>query len=284
MHYLFLRFPEGKEKAMTFSYDDGSKYDKQLIDILNRNGLKATLNVNSNSIKKDDNWHLNIEELKSLAESGNHEIAIHGAHHIALGKASAALGINDVLTCRITLERELKTVVRGMAYADTGISKECFGITKEEIKTYLKQLGIAYARTLGGDNDSFLLPEDFLEWMPTAKSTNPHLTEYLDKFINFKMPDYIACRMPRLFYVWGHSFEFDKDNGWERFEGFAKRAGRHEDIWYATNIEICDYVNAFKQLVFSVDGDYVYNPTCRKIWFTIDKKEYSVEPGETKAI
>ena len=32
--YAFLRFPEFKRKAVTLSYDDGTKYDEKFIEIL----------------------------------------------------------------------------------------------------------------------------------------------------------------------------------------------------------------------------------------------------------
>ena len=38
---------KGKLKAVTFSYDDAVTQDIRLIDILNRYGLKATFNLNS---------------------------------------------------------------------------------------------------------------------------------------------------------------------------------------------------------------------------------------------
>ena len=39
MKYDFLRFPEGKCKAVTFSYDDGTKADIQLANILTKYGF-----------------------------------------------------------------------------------------------------------------------------------------------------------------------------------------------------------------------------------------------------
>ena len=40
-------FPEGKTKALTFSYDDGEKQDIRLIQLFNKYGLKGTFNLNS---------------------------------------------------------------------------------------------------------------------------------------------------------------------------------------------------------------------------------------------
>ena len=46
MSYRFT-FPEGKDKALTFSYDDGNIADKRLVSIFNNYGLKATFHLNS---------------------------------------------------------------------------------------------------------------------------------------------------------------------------------------------------------------------------------------------
>ena len=81
--------------------------------------------------------------------------------------------------------------------------------------------------------------------------------------------------------MWGHSYEFDRDNNWELLEELCGILGGHEDIWYATNMEIWEYVNAYNSLVFSADSTIVYNPTLYKIWFNVDGTDYAVEPGQT---
>ncbi len=283
MRYRFLRFPEGKEKALTLSYDDGCRYDQKLIETANRYGLKVTLNINSDFLGTDE-WHLSGNELKELVQSGGHEIAVHGARHIANGNVSAVDGIRDVLECRQSLENAFDTIIRGMAYPDTGIRQLPAGVTKTEIKSYLKALGIAYSRSLAGDNDSFELPEDFHEWIPTAHHNNPELMNWLNKFISAEMPDYEAIRTPKLFYLWGHSYEFENNKNWDLLENFCKTAGGREDIWYATNIEICDYINAYRSLIFNVDNTKVYNPTDQEIWFEWSDngriQTVSVKPGQ----
>jgi hypothetical protein len=55
----------------------------------------------------------------------------------------------------------------------------------------------------------------------------------------------------------------------------------HEDIWYATNIEICRYVKAVRALDVSADGTMIYNPTATEIWFTVYGALKSVKSGET---
>ncbi len=282
MRYRFLRFPDGKERALTLSYDDANKTDIELLRICDQYGIKVTLNVNSGFIPMErDDGHVSVETLKRITKNGGHEIAVHGRCHIAPGKASAISGIEDVLLCRKELERAFGGIIRGMAYPDSGIRVITGETSLEQIKQYLKMLGIVYARTLGKDNDDFKIPNDFYEWMPSAHHNNPKLFEYLDKFLNEPLPEYCASREPKLFYLWGHSFEFANANNWEVLEAFCQKAGGREDVWYATNIEICNYVNAYYSLVFNVDNTLVYNPTTTKVWFEADGKMVCVASGET---
>ena len=84
-----------------------------------------------------------------------------------------------------------------------------------------------------------------------------------------------------MFYLWGHSYEFDNDDNWKVIEEFAAYTGGKEDIWYATNIEIYDYVKAYEALRVSVDGSIVQNPTATDVWFRHNKKTYCIHGGET---
>jgi hypothetical protein len=88
-------------------------------------------------------------------------------------------------------------------------------------------------------------------------------------------------RYPRLFYLWGHSYEFERAGNWQHLDEICTRLGGHDDVWYATNMEIYDYVSAYQSLVYSADGRLVYNPTLKDIWFDQDYKLYTIHPGET---
>ncbi len=280
MKYFFLRFPEGKFKAVTLSYDDGVRDDIRFAETLDRFGMKGTFNINSAFIGVGGK--LTAEEIRTHLLDHGHEIAVHGERHMAPGIVTPAQGMMDVLNCRRTLEDTFSMIVRGMAYPDTGITKMHNGNDYGTIREYLKGAGITYARTLGGDNNSFMLPGDWYAWMPTAHHRNAHLFDWCDEFLSLREENfYITSKFPRLFYLWGHSYEFPKDNNWERIEQFCERMSGQEDVWYATNGEIYDYVSAFNSLVMSADCTRVYNPTLRKIWFFADGLQYAIESGET---
>ena len=51
------------------------------------------------------------------------------------------------------------------------------------------------------------------------------------------------------------------NDNWDRIEKFLQKISGRSDVWYATNGEIERYVRAYRELVFTVDGKYVYNPS-----------------------
>lgn len=280
MRSVFMRYPGGRAKAVTFSYDDGTIQDKRLVELFDKYGLKCTFNLNCERLRA---FYFTKEQINEYFLSKGHEIAIHGAQHRANGNTRPIEGIRDVLECRLELEEKCDRIIRGMAYPDTGINLMGNFVSYEQIKNYLVELDIAYARTLGGDNNTFLLPQDFYAWMPTAHHNNPKILEYIDEFINLdtSTKTYHAKRIPRLLYIWGHSSEFDKNNNWDHIETICQKLANNDELWYATNIEIYDYVQAYKSLRYSADGYKVNNPTLFTIWFDVDGKTYSIAPGET---
>ncbi|MBQ4353796.1 MAG: polysaccharide deacetylase family protein [Clostridia bacterium] len=283
MKYRFMRFPEGKTKAVTFSYDDGCRQDLRTAEILNARGLKGTFNINSARIAANPGSSaLSEEEIREHILGKGHEAAVHGEWHKAPGKVRPIDGIRDILNCRLDMEKRFARIIRGMAYPDSGITAFIGQASYEGVKNYLMELDIAYARTVGQDNNGFELPTDWYQWMPTAHHNHAKLIEWAQEFTALDVNgQYGARRNPRLFYLWGHSFEFDRDKNWDRFETVCDILAGKEDIWYAVNMDICAYAKAYDSLVFSADGRMVYNPGVQTIWFDDDGELCCVKAGET---
>lgn len=286
MNSYFMRFPQGKTKAVTFSYDDGCRADLRLAQVINEYGIKCTFNISSNFIAAENcGFYLTKDEIEKELLNTGHEIAVHGACHKAPGMADMTDGICDVLECRRELERAFGGIIRGMAYPNSGILHFENGREYKDVRQYLSYLGIAYARTIGADNDEFYLPDDFYNWKPTAHHDNSNVMKYIEKFVGLDIDSgYSAEQWPRLFYLCGHSFEFENNNNWEKLDEICAALTNGDDIWYATNIEICDYIAAYRSLQFNVDRTVVYNPTVCTIWFRADGKNYCVLSGETLKI
>ena len=280
IRYQFLRFPEGKPKAVTLSYDDGHPSDLRLSDVITKYGLKCTFNLNGISYRGEKAFSRDVAE--EYIFSRGHEVAVHGWGHRAEGHLRPIEGIREVLDCRLELEAEYGRIIRGMAFPDSGITKFTNTSSYEDVKKYLTDLGIVYARSLGGDNNDFRLPRDWHNWIPTAHHPNPKLMDWIEEFVNFDVNSkYKANRFPRLFYLWGHSFEFDNADNWDLLDRIGESLGGKEDVWYCTNIELYEYVEAYNRLVYSADGRRIYNPTQTLLHFAIDGSDYKIAPGET---
>ncbi len=261
-----MSFPAFKYKALTLSYDDNVIYDKQLIEIMERYGLKGTFNVNSGQFG-DNTRKLSKDAAIRLYKSPNVEVAVHGLQHLALANVSLDAAREDVMENKKDLERIFGGVVRGMAYA--------YGSYSEEVVELLKDCGIVYARTTVS-TEAFDIPTDWLRLPATCHHNNPRLTELAETFLEDTLE-----KEAKLFYLWGHSYEFNDNGNWEIIENFAKLVGNRQDVWYATNTEVYEYVTAFRALIFSADKEWVYNPTARDIYLLVDGKAVVVKSGET---
>lgn len=50
----FDRLRDGKQCALTLSYDDGQIYDRRLVEILDKYGIRGTFHLNSGNIGKEN--------------------------------------------------------------------------------------------------------------------------------------------------------------------------------------------------------------------------------------
>lgn len=262
MSRIYTCFPGGKFKAVTLSYDDGKIMDRRLIEILNQNGLRATFHLNSELLGKIENHkfpYVSGSEIKELYKG--HEIACHTCTHPTLTRIPTVCAVNEVIQDRKNLENYVGYPVIGMSYPN--------GCFDENIKSILENCGIRYCRTTK-NTERFDLPRDYLEWNPTCRHTE-NLLELTEKFIKTEFDQKLM-----LFYIWGHSYEFEIDQNWELIETFADRIGGRDDIWYATNIEIYNYMKATSQLYFLANQTGVYNPTGQDIWLKVDDVTYEI--------
>lgn len=268
----YIRFPGGKAKAVTFSYDDGVEADKRLLSIFKKYGLKGTFNLN-NLLFDCQCWHNRMDEADAAAtfKGCGQEVAMHGARHLFLEKVTLPEIVKEVADNRSYLEDTFGGIVRGMAYA--------YGSTNADIRRVLKDLGVAYARTTKSTY-SFDIPSDWLELNPTCHHCEPEFAQIAERFFTASPLDEVKHREGWLFYIWGHAYEFDDDNNWEVIEDVARRAkAQADEIWHATNIEVYEYVQAYNSLVFSLDGERAYNPSAIPVWIEARGKTYKIDAG-----
>lgn len=265
---LFKRYPGFLTRAVTLSFDDGCTDDRKMVRLLNDYGIRCTFNLNSGNIEGNP-AKVQFEELEALYKG--HEIASHSYTHPHLDYLDSGEIAYQIIKDRETLEEKLCKIVRGFAYpfglSETAGMVDCIG-----------KCGIRYARTTIASHN-FELPADYLRWNPTCHHADREFPRLAEAFFEPDDTEHPWRIRPRLFYIWGHSYEF-KDK-WGNLEKLCETVGRKKNVWYCTNMELIDYISAFERLEYSANGKIVYNPTSADLYAVADGKEIIIKKGET---
>ncbi len=272
-----MLFPGGKLKTLIISMDDGRNTDRRLVELLNKYGIKGTFHLNSGKLGTKD--YLKKEEIKSLYK--NHEVSVHSANHPNLTKLSVKEIRDEILLDRQELERLTGKIVNGMAYP--------FGNYNDTVVAVAKECGITYARTVE-DSYHFLMPNNFLIWSPTIHQFGKAYFIPNDTANNQKelalfyttINQFLAADTLALLDVWGHSWENDGEgNRWLEMEKFCKLVAHNPFIFYSTQIDLVNYINAYKSLQYSINKRIITNNSSMDIFIKRGHKSFTIKAGET---
>ncbi len=268
-----MALKDGKLKVVTLSYDDAVVQDIRLSEIAKKYGLKVTFNINAGKYLPETAererfyGRLKLSEAKKLYTNSGNEVAVHTYSHSFLKQLSDTEIINEIIRDRKSISEQYNCIANGMAYP--------YGEYNDRIIEILRKCGIVYSRA-GKSTENFEFPEDWLILNPTCHHSNPKLMELAEKFVTDD-----RWNRSKMFYLWGHSYEFDNNDNWDIIENFAKFIGGRDDIWYATNIEIYNYVMAYKSIQVSADFKMIYNPSAIDVWASDNNGVFCIEGGKT---
>ncbi len=223
----------GKMKALTFSYDDATVQDERLVRLFNKYGMKCTFNVNYERLGERAELlregvlvcHDKIERERVATLYEGHEVATHSLTHPSLTLLTDDEIAYEVEEDRIRLSELVGYEVVGHAYPN--------GVCDARVADVLKKrTGVKYARTVESTY-SFDAQDDLLLFNPTVYEHREmdELFKLGEQFLSLK------ADTPKLFYVWGHSFELDVRDDWKRVEEFLEMMSGRSDIFYGTNRE-----------------------------------------------
>lgn len=262
-------YPDFKEKALTFSYDDGTTQDRRLTEIFRKYGMKATFNINSSRLGNIGRINhagfdldfsvVSSDEVTNLYKG--FEVATHGYTHPFFPKLN-----DEDFDFEITEDMRILSELAG--YPVDGHAYPGGDVDQRTVDRF-KMHGIKYARTAKATND-FDAPQEFLLWHPTCHDRDALTGGIVDRFLS-------DTRELCLLYIWGHSFELDKDDfdRWENIEQICKKLSFKDDVWYATNGEICLYITAVRQAKAAAGG---INPTNIPLYAEKEGKKIIWEP------
>jgi len=260
-------WPEGKWKALIMSYDDGPSDDVQMVNLFNSNGIVGTFNLTSGFI--NTGGFVTSAQVGSIYD--DHEVANHSVNHPYLAQGDTTSIRSQIENCNNTLSSLVGYDINGMAYPFGGAGTGAYDYRVIDIA---QNLGIRYARTT---NDTYSLeipeniPDGLMKWDPSSNDWDG--VRYANQLINWD-----SERMA-LLYLWGHSHFLDEE-GWNRMTTICETLGNRDDIWYAKNIEVADYLRAINDLV--IEDSTIYNPSSDiSIWVVTAGGLAELEPGET---
>lgn len=224
-------------KMLTLSYDDGVTQDIRLIELFNKYGLKATFNINSELLglggeliregKTVSHIKNKPEDVKAIYSG--HEVAVHTLTHPNLTETEDAEIIRQVNQDRENLSDLVGYQVYGMAYPCGGVNNN------DHVAQVIRDnTPIKYARTITSSH-SFDKQTNLLRFNPTVyhHAEWDKLFELGEKFVSMPSTD-----KPQIFYIWGHAYELDIHNTWDRMEEFCKMVSGKSDIFYGTNSQV----------------------------------------------
>lgn len=273
--FINFTYPEGKFKSLVLSYDDGTIQDIELAALFDQHNLQGTFNLNSEYLGTTLGWPQEngdtvfqkyVPKDSLLIIYKNHEIAAHGAFHknfIAITDKEILEEVNtDIRNLGVLTQREIVS----MAYP--------FGNTNESISQLLHTTGITNARTVS-DTYKFDLPKNFLIWNPTCHDSK--VLDYMDAYLTLDRQEM------SVFYVWGHSWEFDDKKRWDRMIDFCNKIGKAKDIWFVGSGALTEYLKAIENV--QISNNKIVNPADNAlVWVKLSSGIEKLEAGETIAL
>lgn len=227
---------------VTTSWDDGHKLDMRLAALLKKYGVKGTFYIcpQDREFKRED--LLSTQEILSI--SNDFEIGGHTITHPHLSEVTIATADDEIAQSKSYFEELLEREVTAFCYP--------YGDFNDEVKGLVKKNGYKLARTTKRyvsdvNSDVFELPTTVhafrysLEMHKILYFSNFSLTD-IEKYWNWeKLAISLFDRIHRkggVFHLWGHSWEIEKFNGWQKLENVLSHISKHNNIIYQTNTEI----------------------------------------------
>lgn len=257
MKNIKICYPGFKNKCFTLSYDDGVLQDIPFLEMINLYGAKCTFNLNSGLFGQikyrngNNNSRLSLDEIEKLYFG--HEIASHSLYHFHLENLSYEDNWYQISKDINNLENIFNIKINGFVYP--------FGKYSLDTINVLKENKIFYARTTKSSYKFNVDINNLLEYNPTCSHSDIKLKDIAIEFLKTDIE--LA-----LFYVWGHSYEFENNKNWDVLRMLLEILKDDNNIAYLTNYEAFSYVAEAKKV--EINDKYIINNSEIDIYLKID--------------
>ena len=235
------------KKYITIRFDDGITQDARIIEIFKKYNIDCcTFYVNTGlgganwawvgqAFNRPDVTHIRYtrKELQSGIYDG-FDVECHTLNHPSLKNYTERQVTNEV-------GKDATNIKKIFGYEPVGLAWPGGDTEWNEtnLKTILATTNIRYGscttRNTKMGLSKFSLPQYFMTWYPTCSFSDADSEALLNEFVT------ADCTEDMLFYVWGHGYEFDIFNSWDKFERMVKTiseaAAADDSIVLVTNAE-----------------------------------------------
>ena len=221
---------------VTTSWDDGSKFDLRVAELMGQYGIKGTFYIPKSYL----NNSLLREEVIALDKK--FEIGSHTLNHVDLTRVSLSEAKKEIKCSKDYLEDILGHSIYMFCYPK--------GRYNRDIKKIVRDAKFIAARTTNpGD---FAPPGDPYEWQITLDASNgsPRLSfniwrhsriavgSLFDWELRAKLLFDLALKNGGVYHLWGHPAGYEERHQWAKLECTLDYISKKEGVRYLTNGEI----------------------------------------------
>jgi peptidoglycan-N-acetylglucosamine deacetylase len=232
-----------KRAVLTTSWDDAHRHDVRLARMLEEHGLKATFYVapeNQEFAKRD---LLSSAQIRDLSQG--FEIGAHSMTHRRLPTISEQEAAREIIESKAVLEQVIGKEIKVFCYPGGAYTKLHVQLVKDA--------GYQYARTVA--RHKFTVED------PYAAGTSVHVYNHgfgfdlwrTARFVKFQPIKVMRClewdalakamfdqviKEGGIYHIWGHSWEIDEHDDWERLENVFRYISANPKVSYVTNGEL----------------------------------------------
>jgi peptidoglycan-N-acetylglucosamine deacetylase len=227
---------------VTTSWDDGHILDHQLAGLLDTYGLPGTFYVAPRNVELRPRERLRERDLRAL--SSDFEIGGHTLTHLRLTTLPDSIARHEIADGKDALEQAIGLPLRSFCYPG--------GAYNERHRRMIEEAGFSVGRTVRRWVTAATSPFE----MHTTINAYRHLvdgpavlrlaagrpTMARRLFWNW---DLLAMTVfdqvvatGGVFHLWGHSWEIDANNDWDRLEGVLSYISRRPGVEYVDNGEL----------------------------------------------
>ncbi len=224
---------------VTTSWDDGHKLDVRLAQLLQQYGLAGTFYIAPQNQELAPSDRLTAQQVKTLSRS--FEIGAHTMTHPRLPKIPDDSAYREVLDSKLRLEAMTGKQVTSFCYPG--------GNYQPKHVAMVRRAGLRYARTVR--RHSFDLKASLFEAATTIHAYNHYQDAWrILRFAQFnprrawryRQWDNLAKAMfdrvlaeGGVYHLWGHSWEIDAHNDWQKLQDVFQYIARRPHVQYVSN-------------------------------------------------